>query len=105
MSESVLRVGVRLRSAVCTTEVIVVKAPAGGVVLECGGQPMVPAGAVTSAVPADPGPPGPGTAVGKRYALDEQGLELLCVKAGAGTLSVAGRPVEVRAAKLLPSSD
>lgn len=105
MSEPVLRVGARLRSTVCTTEVIVVKAPADGVVLECGGQPMVPAGAAAAAEATGPVPPGPGTAVGKRYALDETGLELLCVKAGAGTLSVAGRPVEVRAAKLLPSSD
>ena len=36
-----LQPGSRWRSAVCSTEVIVVKAPSGAVSLECGGHPMV----------------------------------------------------------------
>jgi hypothetical protein len=44
-------------------------------------------------------------AAGKRYS-DEGGLvELLCTKAGAGPLTLAGTELDVRAAKALPSSD
>ena len=37
-----LKAGSRWRSAVCDTEVVVVRAPSGAASLECGGQPMVP---------------------------------------------------------------
>ncbi|WP_046322101.1 hypothetical protein [Mycobacterium sp. UM_Kg1] len=43
--------------------------------------------------------------VGKRYADEESGLEVLCVKAGAGPLRFAGRALVLRAAKPLPASD
>jgi len=46
-----------------------------------------------------------GSQMGKRYADDETGLEVLCVKAGAGTLSVGGRPIGAKEAKKLPASD
>lgn len=99
-----LKAGTRLRSAVSETEVIVVRAPAGGAGVECGGHPMVPLG-------EDP-PPGlqatgddGSTLMGKRYADEELGLELLCTKGGAGTLSVGGTPLPLKEAKPLPSSD
>ena len=38
-----LKAGARLKSAVCTTEVIVVKTPSGNVDVTCGGVPMVAA--------------------------------------------------------------
>ena len=43
--------------------------------------------------------------LGKRYADDELGLELLCTQGGAGTLTVGEQPLLVKGAKPLPSSD
>jgi hypothetical protein len=97
--------GSRLRSAVCETEVIVVRPPADDVDLRCGGQPMVPlgeeppAGLSLEAAFAD------GTALGKRYTDGGGDLELLCTKGGAGTLSVGSEVLVLKEAKPLPSSD
>ncbi len=103
MSE--LRAGARLVSAVCTTEVVVVRAGDPGVVVECGGAPMLAAG---SSPPA-PGSPRPGldggSLIGKRYGGPDAPVELLCIKAGAGTLSAGGTVLEQRSAKPLPASD
>jgi hypothetical protein len=46
-----------------------------------------------------------GTVLGKRYVDDEGSLEVLCTKAGAGSLSVDSRPLTLKDAKPLPSSD
>jgi hypothetical protein len=97
-----MKPGSRLKSAVCDSEVIVVRAGADTVV-ECGGQPMVAEraadrGAIDPAFSA-------GTMTGKRY-VDEAGtLELLAVKAGQGSLSVGGKALLLKEAKPLPSSD
>jgi hypothetical protein len=100
-----LPVGTRLRSAVDTTEVVVVRAPSESVDIRCGGQAMVP---VTQSVSGE-GPIDPnhnsGTLVGKRYVDDALGLELLCTKGGEGSLAVGEAPLLVKAAKPLPSSD
>jgi len=48
---------------------------------------------------------GEGPALGKRYADDERGLELLCSRAGTGALTVDGEPLLLKGAKPLPSSD
>ena len=100
-----LKAGTRLRSVVSPTEVIVVKATATAVDIRCGGHPMIGA--------ADDAPSGlqvePGfdeaTVVGKRYADAEGAIELLCTKAGAGSLSVGDVPLGLKEAKPLPSSD
>ncbi|MCZ7527934.1 MAG: hypothetical protein M5U14_17070 [Acidimicrobiia bacterium] len=100
-----VKAGTRLRSAVCDTEVIVVRAPASDLDLRCGGQPMIPHG---SEPPVDAGldpAHGEGTLLGKRYADEELGLELLCTKAGKGSLSVGEVPLGLKEAKPLPSSD
>jgi len=98
-----LNAGARLRSAVCDTEVVVVKVPAGEVDLRCGGSPMLPVGdEPTGGTPAA-GLDG-GTLLGKRYT-DGAELEVLCSKPGAGTLSVGDDALEVKGAKPLPSSD
>lgn len=99
-----LKPGSRWISAVDDTEVIVVKAGTAGISLECGGQPMLAAG---SEKPAGDGPApdwSGGTAVGKRFE-HESGLELLCTKAGAGTLGVDGAVLPLKESKPLPSSD
>ena len=95
--------GSRLKSTVCSTEIMVVKAPAGDIDLTCGGAPLGPVGSAAAGAPhADHAT---GCAIGKRY-VDESGdLELLCVKAGPGSLAVGGSPLTVKGAKKLPSSD
>jgi hypothetical protein len=99
-----LKPGTRLRSQVCATEVIVVKAPAGDVDLACGGAPMVPIDAAPGTGSVADGHRG-GTLLGKRYADEAAGLEVLCTKGGEGALSVGSTPLPVKEAKPLPSSD
>jgi hypothetical protein len=90
---------------VCDTEVIVVKAPASAVTVECGGQPMVALDAEPPAGGSVDAAHDKGTLLGKRYADEELGIELLCTKGGKGSLSIDGTPLEVKGAKPLPSSD
>ena len=97
--------GDRLRSVVDQTEIVVVRAPAVEVDLRCGGRPVVSLGAaVTPSSPTDPAHVS-GTIVGKRYTDVPSGLEVLCTKPGAGSLSVGEVPLTLKDAKPLPSSD
>jgi hypothetical protein len=99
-----LKPGSRWASAVDDTEAIVVKAGTAGLSLECGGHPMIPGGTEKpSGLSLDPEMSG-GTPVGKRFE-HESGLEVLCTKAGAGTLAVDGKPMPLKESKPLPSSD
>lgn len=100
------RVGQTLTSTVDTTTVIVVRWPGDDLEITCGGAEMVDpkgpaAGTVGTADPAQTD----GTQLGKRYADDERGVELLCTKAGQGTLAVGGVPLLLKNAKPLPASD
>ncbi|MBW8813121.1 MAG: hypothetical protein JF588_06810 [Caulobacterales bacterium] len=100
-----LKPGSRWRSAVCDAELVVVKPAKIPVTLECGGAPVIPhaeARAEGAAVAADHAA---GSLAGKRYADPETGLEVLCTKAGAGSLSIDGRPIGATEAKKLPASD
>ena len=100
-----LKPGSRWRSVVCTAEVVVVRPPKGAVSLECGGQPMI---ALTAERPEGLSPAADhstGVTVGKRYVDEESGIEALGSKAGQGSLSVDGRPLTLKEAKPLPSSD
>ena len=100
-----LKPGVRLRSAVDTTEVIVVRGPKAEVDLRCGGSPMIEQAAQSDAGAQPDSAFADGTALGKRYADEETGLELLCTKAGPGSLSLGDQPLGLKDAKPLPSSD
>jgi len=102
-----IRIGTRWTSAVCTTEVIVVRGPGEEIELRCGGRPMVPHGAAADGR-ADAEPDAEwagGTLMGKRYAHEDSGLEVLVTKAGAGTLSAGNIVLPLKDAKALPSSD
>jgi len=99
-----LKPGTRLRSQVCSTEVIVVKAPDGDVDLACGGAAMIPLDAPVAAGSIADAHRG-GTLLGKRYADETTGIEVLCTKAGEGALSLGSTPLPVKDAKPLPSSD
>jgi hypothetical protein len=100
-----LTAGSRWKSAVCDTEVVVVRPPDVPAELGCGGAPLLPLDAERPAGGTpDPALAG-GTQMGKRYAHEASGLEVLCTKAGAGTLTFDGTPIELKGAKPLPSSD
>ena len=96
--------GSRLRSQVCDTQVIVVKATDSLDDLRCGGQPMLPLDA-ERAEGIEPDPAfADGSSMGKRY-VDAGGAEVLVTKAGAGSLSVGTIPLAIKEAKPLPASD
>jgi hypothetical protein len=97
--------GVRLRSAVCTTEVVVIAVPAGDIALSCGGAPLLGEGETVAAGAALDAAAAQGTLLGKRYINETGKLELLCVKPGAGSLAAEGVALVVKGAKPLPSSD
>ena len=100
-----LKPGSRWKSAVCDGEVVVVRPPKLEAVLECGGHAMTPHGADRPQGLALSPDHAEGIKLGKRYYDEETGLEALCSKPGAGSLSINGRPAKVRDAKKLPSSD
>ncbi|MDX2273998.1 MAG: hypothetical protein NW206_00995 [Hyphomonadaceae bacterium] len=97
-----MKPGSKLKSAVCDTEIMVIKG-SGDIPLECGGAPMV------EAAPATKGAINPdfaeGTGIGKRYVDASEAIELLCVKAGQGSLSIGGVKMQIKGAKPLPASD
>ena len=99
-----LRPGQKLHSAVCDAQVVVVKAPGADVEVGCGGAPLLDDGESDDAAALDASL-GDGPLLGKRYADDDLGLELLCTRAGTGALTVEGRPLLLKGAKPLPSSD
>jgi hypothetical protein len=96
-----MKPGPKLKSAVCDTEVMVIRGTEG--VVDCGGAPML------EQATADKKPINPafaeGTRIGKRYVDAAGKLELLCTKAGKGSLSVGGVALQIKDAKPLPSSD
>lgn len=99
-----LKPGSRLKSAVCTTEVIVVKSPGGEADVRCGGVAMVAADQdAPGGSPAEGADTG--TALGKRYTDADETIELLCTKAGDGALGVGDTLLALKESKPLPASD
>jgi hypothetical protein len=97
-----LHPGDQLASAVCSTRVVVVRAPAQAApAITCGGSPMTPAPATRPAAPDDDCH----TLIGKRYVDADGQVELLCTFSGAGELACDGIAMTIRAAKPLPASD
>ncbi len=96
-----MKPGTKLKSAVCDTEVMVIRGSTA--VVDCGGVPL------TEERPAQRAPIDPafaeGTKIGKRYVDAAGTVELLCVKAGQGSLSIGGVALQLKDAKPLPSSD
>ena len=100
-----LKPGSRWKSAVCDTEVVVVRATAQPISLECGGHPMMAHAAAKPEGVALSADHSGGTQPGKRFADDVSGVEVLCTKGGKGSLSIDGRPIGAKEAKKLPASD
>lgn len=97
-----LRPGLRLQSAVCDGEAMIVKAI--DVTLTCGGVPMLAADEAGNGAEPDPEHMYK-CLIGKRY-VDEKGtLEVLCVKSGEGSFGYDGKMLMGKETKRLPSSD
>jgi hypothetical protein len=99
-----MKPGMKYLSTVCDTQVMVIRSPPEPLDLCCGGVAMVgpggqaPAGALDEAFAA-------GTLMGKRYVDAAERIELLCTKAGRGSLSLGEAKLLVKQPKALPSSD
>lgn len=100
-----LKPGSRWKSSVCETELVIVRPPRTSVVLECGGAPVIPFDATRQKTVVIAPQEELRTLVGKRFSDSETGLEVLCTKSGAGSISIGGRAVAAKEAKKLPSSD
>jgi hypothetical protein len=99
-----LKPGTRLRSAVDSTEVVVVRAPNTAVDISCGGHLMTDIDAPASSSEPDPAWSG-GTLLGKRYGRVDLDIEVLCTRPGTGSLGIDGQPLEAAQSKPLPASD
>jgi hypothetical protein len=100
-----MKAGLRLKSSVCSTEIMVIRAPAMQADVRCGGVAMV---ALTEAAPPDArldSTRAQGTLIGKRYVDAQDRVEILCTKGGEGSLMFDGVAMTVKQAKALPSSD
>jgi len=100
-----LKPGSRWKSAVCDGEFVVVRPPKAPVSLECGGHQVIAHADAKAGDLVLSDAHGGGSAAGKRYADPESGLEVLCSKAGQGSLSIDGRPIGATESKKLPASD
>ncbi|MCI4592037.1 hypothetical protein MOK15_18275 [Sphingobium sp. BYY-5] len=96
-----MKPGTKLKSAVCDTEVMVIRSGEG--TIECGGAPMGEAKAEPQGAPNTDF--SAGTLMGKRYVDTAGTFELLCIKPGKGSLSVDGVALSTKDAKPLPASD
>ncbi|MEM7096240.1 MAG: hypothetical protein AAF567_24755 [Actinomycetota bacterium] len=98
-----LRPGLKLKSAVCATEVIVVGG-SGDVDVTCGGVSMVEATAEAPEATAVDGMT-EGTLLGKRYTDGDATVEVLCTKPGDGSLGIGATAMGLKEATALPASD
>lgn len=99
-----LRPGSRLKSTVCDTEVIAVKA-SGDLDVTCGGASMADATADVGEKGTPTEAAAGGTQMGKRYVNDDESLEVLCTKPGAGALGIGSALLTLKESKPLPASD
>ncbi len=98
-----LKVGMKLHSAVCHTQIMILRLPGEEVTFSCNGVPMEQA-EVVNKVP-NVNEFGEGTLTGKRYTNEEESVECLCTKGCKGTIEMNDSPLNIKQAKRLPSSD
>jgi hypothetical protein len=100
-----IKPGSRWKSAVCDGQFVVVRPPSAEGELQCGGVAVLPvADPATPSGDVHPDHAG-GTLIGKRYTDETSSIEVLGAKAGKGSLSFDGRPLNLKEAKPLPASD
>jgi hypothetical protein len=100
-----MKPGLRLKSAVCSTQIMIIRSPLVPADIRCGGVEML--------APTEQPPPGArldpaqahGSLIGKRYADAQDRVEVLCTQGGAGSLTLEGVLLTPKQAKALPSSD
>lgn len=99
------KVGTKLKSAVCDTQIILLRIPARPIDLRIGGvTPLTDAELKPADAALDPAWSG-GAITGKRYCDEAETIELLCTKGGQGGISMDGLALGIKQAKQLPSSD
>ena len=99
-----IKPGSRWKSTVCSAEAVVVRAPKSAGNPQCGGIDMIPTGQAFTPGVALPGFDQP-CLIGKRYKSESSGLEVLCTKAGQGSLGFCGEILTLVETKKLPASD
>lgn len=101
-----LKSGMRLRSQVCSTEVIIIRPGTRPVQLECGGAPMTPMDVARIADGKPEARFSGGSKLGKRYTHPrDDSLEILVTKEGAGSLSDGPVELVLKQSRQLPASD
>ena len=98
-----IKAGTKLYSAVCDTQIMVLRVPADDLDVTCGGLPMQTQETTEKSSMTDKA--GEGSLVGKRYVDEAETMEFLCTRGGSGNISVDGIALKVKQAKRLPSSD
>jgi hypothetical protein len=100
-----LKPGMKLLGAACTSEFVVVKAPAATVDVRIGGHSAVttPEGRTAELAVTTPSDRRP--AMGKRYVDAAESIELLCTKVGDGAPALGDEILVQKDAKALPASD
>lgn len=98
-----IKAGTKLYSAVCNTQIMVLRVPADDLDVTCGGLPMHTEEVAEVSLMSDDA--GEGSLVGKRYVDEAETMEFLCTRGGEGSIAVNGFALEIKQAKRLPSSD
>ncbi len=93
--------GDRLRAQNSSCEVIVIRGSDSDAALLCAGVEMVASGQAGGIPQLTDGPV---IQLGKRYA-DDDGVEVLCTRAGIGPLVLGEHELTLKTAKALPASD
>jgi hypothetical protein len=99
------KAGSRFRSAVCDTQMVVVRAPAEAGELTCGGHAVIGMDEEPDAAATIDPAHSDGTAMGKRYVDPDGTIEVLVTKPGAGSLALNDVALALKDAKPLPASD
>jgi hypothetical protein len=102
---NILKVGSKLKSAVCDAQIMVIRTIPEPLDLRCGGAPMIPAAEAMPSGAALDESFAEGSLIGKRYIDAADRIELLCTKGGKGSLSLGTEKLLVKQPKALPSSD
>ena len=101
---AILKPGMRLRSQVDNTELIVIRAPDTEMDVRLGSHPVIDIAAEpTHGLKLENR--GEAALLGKRYGTPAGDLELLITKADRAALTLGDRPMEIKQSKPLPSSD
>ena len=103
MTTRVYKAGLKLKSAVCDGQIMVLRVPPSPLDIQIGGAPVL-LGVETATATLDPAHAN-AILTGKRYTDEAETMEFLCTKGGQGSISVNGTTLGIKTAKALPSSD